>query len=908
MNDTILVHHGINGQKWGDRRYQNEDGSLTPLGRIHYGVGEARDRAKIEIKKSKAFAKSESRIIKAKAKAEIAKTKAAAKAQAQADKERIKAEAKAYKDKRQKNDEVEKEKIRADKDIEKEKIRTDKELELAAMKERQREAQEDRQFNKEMMKKGEKAEKKRINIENETVKKALKITAAVGIGYLLYKSLSSNGGIQGVSSSTMSAGQEVVNKNKGSLVSKIFNKDGKVSKSDAYSTLLGNKNLSKDEAAYYTKELFSNGTKSVPKATFDKFMELLENKVGHSAFSTEGQILMHSEENNMKDQVICHHGIKGQKWGVIRKKDDGQVKGRTKNIDGTVEGVTNKRPADERFEETLKSRPNQNFFTYNNTRHPIAKENYETQFVQFRNAYDDPAYAKFGAKPTAGGADLNNRDTWAYGNLGSQEGPKTKKEYIKFMEDEVNEILRSADKVGYEEVSKTLSKLIKKYSVNKIIKLVNGERVTYKDIQDVYMKAYSSIMKKYQEEQRYLRSVREKREKEREKEREEQKRFEESRKKKQEISNEFQKAKKAKELQTSNSPKTNSKDLKRINKIKHSSPDDMILIHSEDVCHWGILGMKWGVRRYQNPDGTLTELGKQHYGKKFSKKLEKADGEKDGFVNYHKVKSAVEQDKGIKAFNKEYNKSESGQKMINSAVDRQITTIKIMNDCLEKMNEKYGDSYPSPDETIHAQQQIELGKQIIKAEKRYSEEGLKTVNEYLESAQEYEDAAKSFLKDYLGESADKYSTIGKQSSYNEEKGTFETKDTTLQDRALSEMMSEKKIFYNKAVAKNLKRHIESLKDYDEDSNSWSIGNGKKVKTEKLAEEYAKMNDSQKLKLLEKLESSYVPDSKMQPIPGLNKAFEDIFKYEGKKEAKAQGYTDVTTDEDYIDLGRRKLSY
>jgi hypothetical protein len=33
-----LYHSGVKGQKWGIRRYQNEDGTLTPLGKIHYGA------------------------------------------------------------------------------------------------------------------------------------------------------------------------------------------------------------------------------------------------------------------------------------------------------------------------------------------------------------------------------------------------------------------------------------------------------------------------------------------------------------------------------------------------------------------------------------------------------------------------------------------------------------------------------------------------------------------------------------------------------------------------------------------------------------------------------------------------------------------------------------------------------
>lgn len=36
--------------------------------------------------------------------------------------------------------------------------------------------------------------------------------------------------------------------------------------------------------------------------------------------------------------------------------------------------------------------------------------------------------------------------------------------------------------------------------------------------------------------------------------------------------------------------------------------------YSNELYHYGVKGQKWGIRRYQNPNGTLTEEGKVRYG------------------------------------------------------------------------------------------------------------------------------------------------------------------------------------------------------------------------------------------------------------------------------------------------------
>lgn len=73
-----------------------------------------------------------------------------------------------------------------------------------------------------------------------------------------------------------------------------------------------------------------------------------------------------------------------------------------------------------------------------------------------------------------------------------------------------------------------------------------------------------------------------------------------------------------------------------------------------ELEHAGVKGMKWGVRRYQNADGSLTEEGKKRYG---SDKKTAGKDEPDTFAKKLKAKSEARKQKKAAAKEEEEKKA-----------------------------------------------------------------------------------------------------------------------------------------------------------------------------------------------------------------------------------------------------------
>jgi hypothetical protein len=105
-------------------------------------------------------------------------------------------------------------------------------------------------------------------------------------------------------------------------------------------------------------------------------------------------------------------------------------------------------------------------------------------------------------------------------------------------------------------------------------------------------------------------------------------------------------------------------------------------MYNNELFHYGVLGMKWGVRRYQNKDGSLTNAGKKRYNKDSDKLAKAAAVKVEAIQDYRQAVDRYK--KAVAANPKTADRSE-----VLAKVQKAQAAYALVDHGLEELQKKY---------------------------------------------------------------------------------------------------------------------------------------------------------------------------------------------------------------------------